>query len=335
MPLQYSGIMKEHKAVRSSLGIFDVSHMGQIWVRGAGALAAVQRLITNDASKLTDHQAQYTVLCNPAGGIVDDCIVYRLGANELLIVVNAANISTDRAWIEEVIGKDAQVVDESEETALVAVQGPDARQAVAKIGSSNLMDIKPFHTGNEKIAGIDCFVARTGYTGEDGFEISCKSESAVSLWDALLEAGAVPIGLGARDTLRLEAKLCLYGNDIDTTTSPYEAGLGWVVKPAAKDFIGKEALLEQKKAGLARKLVGFRIEGRGVPRPGYTIVDRALPDPVIGKVTSGTTGITVGGGIGMGYVPASHSAPGSTLTVDCRGKDVPAVVVKGAFYKRS
>ena len=253
-----------------------------------------------------------------------------------MIIVNASNTPKDLAWIREHAGG-ADVVDESAATGLIAVQGPQAVPLLAGLAEgADLAAVKRFHFARCRVAGVPVLAARTGYTGEDGFELACPADQTAALWRALLAAGLAPIGLGARDTLRLEARLSLYGNDIDETTTPYEAGLGWVVKPDAKDFIGKEALLRQKAEGLRRTLVGFRIDGRGIARHDYPIVDRALTGDaqVIGRVTSGTTGITVGGAIGLGYVPASRGAPGTQLTIDCRGKDVAATVVKGPFYQR-
>ena len=338
MPVQYTGIIKEHKQVRQAVGCFDVSHMGEVYLRGEHALAAVQRLITNDATRLVDGQALYTVMCQPDGGIVDDCIVYRRSAREFLIILNAGCREKDLAWIREHAG-DADIHDASDETALIAVQGPEAVAVVSELADSDLDGVPRFGFIDCAITGVPCMAARTGYTGEDGFELLCAAEQARPLWDALcaraVETGGGPIGLGARDTLRLEARLCLYGNDIDETTNPYEAGLGWVVKLDAGDFIGREALAEVKARGPARKLIGFRMEGRGIARPHCPIVDRDLDDPVIGEVTSGTTGITVGGAIGMGYVPAAYAGAGKTITIDIRGKDVPATLVKGPFYRRS
>ena len=339
MPLQYRGILAEHRAVRAAVGLFDVSHMGEVAVRRAGAADAVQRLITNDASKLVDGGALYTVLCTPNGGIVDDCIVYRRAADDYLVIVNASNAAKDLAWIHRHVGTAAEVVDESDETALIAVQGPAAVGLCGRVAGADLAAVKRFHFARVTMAGVPCLAARTGYTGEDGFELACPAEGAAAVWSALLAEGAAdgvqPIGLGARDTLRLEARLSLYGNDIDETTTPLEAGLGWVVKLDAGDFIGRDALVRQKAEGVRRTLVGFRIDGRGIARHGYPIVDRALEgDPAIGVVTSGTTGITVGGAIGLGYVPVDRSAPGTEITIDCRGKDVAAHVVKGPFYQR-
>lgn len=332
MPVQYkTGIIKEHTAVREDAGVFDVSHMGEASLRGPRAAEAVQRVITNDVSKLTDGAALYTVMCQPDGGIVDDCIVYRRAADDYLIILNASNIAKDLTWLREHAGGIAEVVDESDATALIAVQGPRAVALVDALSGADLAAIARFHFGRADVAGAACMVARTGYTGEDGFEIACAAGDAERVWNAVVEAGAAPCGLGARDTLRLEARLCLYGNDIDATTTPYEAGLAWVVKPAAGDFIGKQALLDQKAAGVKRKLVGFRMEGRGVARHDYPIL---VGDAVVGKVTSGAPGVTVGGNIGMGYVPAEHASPGASLTIDCRGKLVAATIVKGPFYSR-
>ena len=336
MPLQYQGIVAEHRACRAGVGLFDVSHMGEVALRGPRAAEAVQRLVTNAVGKLDDGAAMYTVMCYPDGGIVDDCIVYRRAADDYMVVVNASNTEKDLAWMRENAGAVAEVSDESEATGLIAVQGPQAVATVSRLADQDLAAVKRFRFARAAVAGVPCLAARTGYTGEDGFELACPAGRAPALWSALVEAGGVPIGLGARDTLRLEAKLCLYGNDIDETTTPLEAGLGWVVKLDAGDFIGKAALARQKAEGVTRSLVGFRIDGRGIARHGYPIVDRARPaaDQVIGQVTSGTTGITVGGAIGMGYVPVALAAAGTALTIDCRGKDVSAEVVKGAFYQR-
>jgi aminomethyltransferase len=339
MPVQYKGIKKEHAAVREAVGLFDVSHMGEVRLRGEKAAQAVQRVITNNVGKLEDGAALYTVMCYENGGIVDDCIVYRVSADNFLIVVNASNADKDFAWIRDNVGDIADVSNESDATGLIAVQGPKAVPLLDRMSKHDLANVPRFSFVDCDIAGVPCMAARTGYTGEDGFEIACPADKAMDLWNALLQHGAEdgvqPIGLGARDTLRLEARLSLYGNDIDQNTTPYEAGLGWVVKPDAGDFIGKAALLEQKAAGLERKLVGFKIEGRGIARHGYAIVDRSKEgDAQIGVVTSGTIGITVGGAIGLGYVPVEYAKADTQLTIDCRGKDVTATTVKGPFYKR-
>jgi aminomethyltransferase len=340
MPVQYkTGIIKEHKAVRSSVGLFDVSHMGEVYLRGDRAAEAVQRVVTNAVSKLVDGTALYTVMCYENGGIVDDCIVYRRADDEYMIILNASNVDKDLAWIRKNVGDMCEVDDQSDATALIAVQGPKAAAVVQRRTDAELGAVERFHFIDCEVAGVRCMAARTGYTGEDGFELACPAGDALTVWSELLAAGepegAVPIGLGARDTLRLEARLCLYGNDIDETTTPLEAGLGWVVKPSAGDWIGKAALRAQKEKGIERKLIGFRIEGRGIARHGYPIVDREREgDAVIGEVTSGTTGITVGGAIGMGYVPIAYSKPGTQISVECRGKDLAATVVKGPFYRR-
>lgn len=336
MPLQYEGILAEHRAVRSAVGIFDVSHMGEVDFTGPGALAAVQRLITNDAAKLVDGRAMYTAVCYPDGGIVDDCIVYRHHGEWLRIVVNASNIAKDFAHFQEHVGGRCAITNNSDSVALIAVQGPKARDLVARLAGDALLQVPSFGFAAATLAGADIVAARTGYTGEDGFELFVAADRAVAVWDALLAEGAAPIGLGARDTLRLEAKLCLYGNDIDATTTPLEAGLGWVVKldkrTRGDDFIGAEALAQQKAAGLKRTLVGFRCDGKNIARHGADIVDPA--GAVIGHVTSGGPAPTLGGAVGMGYVPLALSAPGTALTISQRGRTFTAAVVKGAFYKR-
>jgi aminomethyltransferase len=330
MPVNYpSGILDEHKTVRTAAGIFDVSHMGEVEFKGPRAAEAVQRLVTNDVAKLTDGKAMYTVACRPSGGIVDDLIVYRRGAEDFLIVVNASNIDKDVAWFKENAGSICDVVDRSDELSLLAVQGPKAVALVQSLADAPVASLPSFGFRTCKVNGANVTVARTGYTGEDGFEIFAANADAPALWNQLLDAGQSvglkPIGLGARDTLRLEAKLCLYGNDIDEEHTPLEAGLGWVVK--GKGYIGEEALAKQKSEGVKRKLVCFVMKERGIARHGYPIVEG-------GVVTSGTTGPTVGMAIGMGYVPSDKAEPGTSITVDCRGKSVRAEVVKGPFYKR-
>jgi aminomethyltransferase len=333
MPVQYTGIMDEHKAVRTGAGVFDVSHMGEIVFRGPRAAEAVQKLMTNSVTNLDKGSARYTVMCYADGGIVDDCIVYRRGPEVFLVVVNASNIAKDFAWMREQAGEMCDIDDESDATALMAVQGPKAVEIVARLAGEDLgTAIKPFQFMGVRIAEKRAVAARTGYTGEDGFEIFTPAGDARAVWDALLAEGVKPIGLGARDTLRLEARLCLYGNDIDQTTSPLEAGLGWVVK-LDNDFVGKEALLEQKAKGVVRKLIGFAVKGRGIARHDYPILDASGAQ--IGKVTSGTTSPTLGYAIGMGYVPTAQAEPGTRLVVDCRGKPADIELVKGPFYKRS
>ncbi|PRP99319.1 glycine cleavage system aminomethyltransferase GcvT [Enhygromyxa salina] len=344
MPVQYAGILAEHKAVREDVGLFDVSHMGEIDFEGPQALAAVQKLITNDVTKLVDGQALYTAVCLQSGGIVDDCIVYRQAPERVRIVVNASNIAKDEAHFREHAGGMCEIINRSDETALIAVQGPRAielsaqlsAQHSAKSGGASLADIKSFHFGPGEIAGKPVVAARTGYTGEDGFELFVAADHAHAVWDALIAGGAAPCGLGARDTLRLEAKLCLYGNDIDATTSPLEAGLGWVVKLAAGEFVGSEALAAQKRDGVARQLIGFRVQGKGTPRHDWELV--ASTDDgaeVIGHVTSGGPAPTVGGSVGIGYVRTGYHKPGTLIAARSKHKLLPVEIVKGPFYRRA
>jgi aminomethyltransferase len=338
MPLQYAGgILDEHHTTRRAVGIFDVSHMGEIRFRGPRAAEAVQRLVTNDVGRLADGRAFYTVACLPSGGIVDDLIVYRISADDFLIVVNASNLAKDRAWFELHAGKLCEVRDTSDETALIAFQGPAAARALAPLVPIPLDQFPSFgFVSATEVAGIRVSIARTGYTAEDGFEIFCEATDAERLWSVLFEAaqpaGGKPAGLGARDTLRLEGRLALYGNDLDETTTPLEAGLGWVVKLDAGEFIGREALRAQLATGLTRKLAGFVMTGRGIARHGYTIHDDA--GAACGQVTSGGPAPTLEKNIGMGYVPTRLDVPGTRLSIDCRGKRVDAEVVKGPFYKR-
>jgi aminomethyltransferase len=334
MPVQYSGIIDEHRAVRSAAGVFDVSHMGEVEVAGPRAAEAVQRIVTNHIGKLTPGRALYTVACREGGGIVDDLIVYRLSDDRFLIVVNASNIEKDFAWFRDVAGQIAELADRSDDTALLAVQGPRAPALVQGLWRGpDLGGLATFQFASGEVAGRRAMAARTGYTGEDGFELFLRADEARPVWDAILEAGTKPCGLGARDTLRLEARLCLYGNDIDETTSPLEAGLGWVVKFDAADFVGKSALVEQKRAGITRRLVGFVMQERGIARHGYAILE---PEgkTAVGTVTSGAPSPSTGQNIGLGYVPIALAEPGQRLVIDCRGKPVAAVVHKGPFYQR-
>jgi aminomethyltransferase len=339
LPVSYPpGIIAEHGATRSAVGLFDVSHMGEAHFRGPRAAEAVQRLVTNDVGKLRDGRAMYTVACLPDGGIVDDLIVYRLAGDHFLLVVNASTTEKDLRWFRDNVASLCAIEDASAGTALLAFQGPLAARALTPLASGPVAALPPFHfLADVEVAGRRALVARTGYTGEDGFELFCRSEDAPALWAALHEAaravGGMPVGLGARDTLRLEARLPLYGNDLTETTTPYEAGLGWVVKPEAGPFVGREALAAQKQAGITRRLVGFVMHGRGIARHGYKIHALDGGDP-IGEVTSGTVGPTVGKNIGLGYVPAALAAEGQRVVVDCRGKMTEAEIVKGPFYKR-
>ena len=336
MPVQYEGIKKEHEAVRTRAGLFDVSHMGEILVEGPQAVAAVDRLVTNDLSKLATGKALYTVCCNEQGFILDDLIVYRLEDEKVLVVCNASNRDKIVSHFAKNLNLGTPWNDVSDAWALLALQGPNAVSVMKELAApQSLLELPYFHVIRASVAGVDLWAARTGYTGEDGFEFFCASEDAVRLWRALLEAGEShglqPVGLGARDTLRLEARLMLYGNDISEDTQPFEAGLSWVVKLDAGDFIGRDALLAAKAAGPDRKLVGFEMTGRGIARQGYPIL--AQGDPV-GEVTSGSPGPTVGRNIGLGYVPRALGKAGTTLGIEIRGKVVDAVVVRTPFYKR-
>lgn len=335
MPVQYAGIVEEHRAVRTAAGLFDVSHMGEVEVEGSGALDSVQQLVTNDAGRLTSGQGMYTPMCTPAGGIIDDLTVFRLDGGRYLFVVNAATSAKDFAWIAEHVTH-AQARDRSAELALLALQGPKAQAILQRVTRADLASLQYFHVVEDAaVAGARCLISRTGYTGEDGFEIACPWESAPEVWTALMDAGSrdglVPVGLGARDTLRLEAGHMLYGSDIDETTTPLEAPLGWTVKMDKGGFIGRQALLEQKQAGVRRRLVGFEMAERAIPRHGYTL---ASGGDAIGSVTSGTFGPWVQKSIGMGYVEKAHAQPRSEIDVEIRGKPARARVVKLPFYKR-
>jgi len=336
MPVQYKGIKSEHEAVRTRAGLFDVSHMGELLVEGPRADLAVNTLVTNDVSKIDVGQALYTVCCNDAGGILDDLIVYRLEEAKLLVVCNASNRDKIAEHFGARLPNGVSFQDVSDRWALLALQGPHAATILAAVNADKkVVDLAPFRVARAEVAGVEAWVARTGYTGEDGFELFCGNEDAPTLWRALLAAGKPhgiqPVGLGARDTLRLEARLMLYGNDIDENTHPFEAGLGWVVKLDAGDFVGRRALRARKEAGLERRLVGFEMTGRGIARHGYPIVVDSKP---VGTVTSGSPGPTVGKNIGLGYVPKALSRVGTTLGIEIRGKVVDAVVVRTPFYKR-
>ncbi len=336
MPVQYAGIKQEHTAVRTRAGLFDVSHMGELELTGPRAVPSADRLVTNDVSRLENGEALYTVCCNERGTILDDLIIYRLGDEHVLVVCNASNRDKILAHFRSQIGDDCDVTDRSDEWALIALQGPRAVAIMQKAGvDAQTCDLPFFHVARAEVAGAPCWVARTGYTGEDGFEVFCDNAAAVDVWRALLGSGETegiePAGLGARDTLRLEARLPLYGNDIDETTNPFEAGLGWVVKLDANPFVGQAALAKIKADGITRKLVGFEMTGRGIARHGYPIL---VQDERVGSVTSGSPGPTVGKNIGLGYVPKEHSRTGSQLGIEIRGKVIEAVTVKTPFYKR-
>ncbi len=339
LPIQYTGIVDEHQAVRKAVGIFDVSHMGELSLTGPNAAAVVDGLITNDASRLVDGQALYTCACNEAGTVLDDLIVYRAAADRWLVVCNASNHAKMSAAFAAAAEGKCDFADKTDETALIALQGPKAFDVLDLAGAdaAKLRELKSFHFRDAVIGNTRCTVARTGYTGEDGVEIFCAWNDAPALWDQLVELGT-PLGLklaglGARDTLRLEARLSLYGNEIDETTNPLEAGLGWVVKLDKPAFQGKAALTAAKAAPLARKLVGFEVTGKGIARHGYPLRDEA-GNPV-GICTSGSPGPSVSKNIGLGYLPAAMTTIGTKFFVDCRGKNIEAIVVKTPFYKRA
>jgi aminomethyltransferase len=338
MPVQYTGIVDEHVAVRTAAGAFDVSHMGELRLRGEYAAQVVDYLVTNDAKKLVDGQAMYTCACNAGGTILDDLIVYRRGAADWLIVCNASNRAKMSAHFAGAAKDHCEFEDQSDATALIALQGPRAMELLAAVSPDGaaLSALKSFTFRDSTLAGARCTVARTGYTGEDGVEIFAPWGDAPAIWRALFGAGKPfgiqAIGLGARDTLRLEPRLSLYGNDIDETTNPLEAGLGWVVKLDKGDFVGRDALVKVKASPLARKLVGFEVTGRGIARHGYPLRD--LSGAEVGLCTSGSPGPTVGKNIGLGYLPSAMTAVGTKFYVDCRGKNVEAVVVPTPFYKR-
>ncbi len=334
MPVQYpAGIVKEHQAVRNAAGLFDVSHMGEFEVRGEEALDLVQHLLTNDASKLAVGQAQYTVLCQPDGTALDDCLVYRFD-DRYMVVVNAANLEKDRAWFEKAAADfDVEFTDRSPEISLLALQGPEAQAILAQLTDTDLDAIGFYRFAEGRVADRDAVISRTGYTGEDGFELYLAAGDAVAVWRAILAAGEgrglLPAGLGARDSLRLEVGYILYGNDLDERHTPLEAGLGWVVKLGKGDFVGRDALVRQKEQGLTEKLVGFVLQERGFPRQGYEI--RCQGEPA-GEVTSGVLSHSTGMGVGMGYVPAEAAEPGTDLEIVIRGKAIPAVVQRPPFY---
>jgi aminomethyltransferase len=335
MPVQYTSIVAEHRAVRTAAGLFDVSHMGEIEVVGPGALESVQRLITNDAARLAVGQGLYTPMCAPTGGILDDLTVFRVGVDRFLLVVNASRTDADFAWVSEHT-QQATARNRSADLALLALQGPRAQLVLQRLTRAGVDELRPFHLlDGVDVAGVTCLVSRTGYTGEDGFEIACAWDRAPRLWDALLDAGRpeglVPAGLGARDTLRLEAGYMLYGQDIDETTTPLEAPLGWTVKFEKGEFIGRDALRAQKEAGVRRRLVGFEVAGRVIARPGCPLWAGGQR---VGRVTSGTFGPWVGKSIGMGYVEVPWSSFGTAIQVEVRGRRVDAVVTRLPFYRR-
>ena len=338
MPVEYAGLSKEHLAVRKSAGLFDVSHMGEIEIAGNDALAAVQKICTNDAARLEMGDAQYSALLTEEGTLVDDVLVYKLADGHYMLVVNAGNIAKDFSWIRQQITGvgDAVAVNTSSRYALIAVQGPLAEQIVQTLTEVELHTIGYYTFATGEVSGVRATISRTGYTGEDGFELFIPPQSAPSVWDALQRAGAsdglLPAGLGARDTLRLEAGMRLCGQDMDDTTTLIEAGLGWIVGWDKQDFIGKSALVRQRDDGLTKKLIGFALDDRGIARHGYGVY---VGDDQIGTVTSGTQTPFLNKAIGMAYVPVKYAKVDSALSIDIRGRRVAAHVVKMPFYNRS
>jgi aminomethyltransferase len=335
MPVQYpAGIIAEHNAVRKAAGLFDVSHMGELVIRGGDALGFIQYVTTNDASKLEVGQAQYSAFCREDGGIIDDCIVYRL-ADHYMIVVNASNVDKDRDWIAQYADRfGTQVVDVSDDTGLIALQGPKAQQILERLTDADLDSVRYYHFTEGSVDGVPAIISRTGYTGEDGFELYLPADRTAQVWRRLLDAGGddglVPAGLGARDSLRLEMGYALYGNDIDDRRTPLEAGLAWITKLDKGDFIGRDAIVAQKEAGVAEKLVGFICQERGFPRHGYAVHVDGAP---AGEVTSGIVSPMLQQGVGMAYVPAASAKPGTRIDIMVRDKAIPAEVARAPFYK--
>ncbi len=333
MPIQFQGIMEEHRRVRSSVGLFDITHMGEFEVWGKDAESFVQRMTTNDVSKLALYQVQYSCMCYDHGGIVDDLLVYRL-PDHFLLVVNGACLEKDFLWLSDHLSGEVELKNVSEDTALLALQGPRAEDVLKKLTDENLSDLRFYWATWGKVNGIEMLFSRTGYTGEDGFELYFSPAHAESMWNALMEAGREfdiePIGLGARDSLRLEMKYMLYGNDIDQTTNPLEAGLGWIVKLDRGDFVGKEPTLKLKQEKPVRKLVAIELKDQGFPRQHYDIQKDGKK---IGEITSGTFSPTLNRGIGLGYVPIEYSKTGTELDIIIRGRPQKAVITKPPFYK--
>ena len=335
MPVQYEGINIEHETVRNGVGVFDVSHMGEFFLKGENALALIQKVTSNDASKLIDDKIQYSCLPNNDGGIVDDLLVYRISDKEYMLVVNASNIEKDWNWISQHNDLGVEMINKSDEISLLAVQGPKASEALQTLTDIDLSTMVYYTFKIGEFAGCkDVIVSATGYTGSGGFEIYVKNKDAEAVWDAVFKAGAEfgikPIGLAARDTLRLEMGFCLYGNDINDTTSPIEAGLGWITK-FTKDFVNAEALKKQKEEGVTKKLIAFEISEKGIPRQGYEIVTK--DGTVIGEVTSGTMSPSLKKGIGMGYVTTAYAKRDTEIFIQVRKKAIPATIVRLPFYK--
>lgn len=336
MPVQYEGVNIEHETVRNNVGVFDVSHMGEFLLKGKNAEELIQKITTNDISKIPNGKAQYTCMPNGKGGIIDDLIIYKINAEEFFIVVNASNIEKDWNWIKSSNTLDVEMIDLSEEYSLFAIQGPKTAEAMQSLTKIDLQNMVYYTFEKGDFAGIeDVIVSATGYTGSGGFEIYVKNKDAEKVWDKVFEAGKdygiKPIGLAARDTLRLEMGFCLYGNDIDDTTSPLEAGLGWITK-FTKDFTDSDFLKDQKEKGLSKKLVAFEMIDRGIPRHDYPIIDNE--GKVIGQVTSGTMSPSLKKGIGLGYVTIENSKLDSEIFIEIRNKGIKAKIVKAPFYKK-
>src|SRR5262245_45046305 len=335
MPVQYSGILAEHHAVRTKAGLFELSHMGEIEVNGPRALEALQELVVTDVARVQLGQAQYSVMCYADGGIVDDIIIYRVAQENYLICVNASNTAKDFEWMTQHNHAQAAMIDRSDEYVLIAVQGPSAGVIVQQLTPLNLSQVRRYWFATGEVAGVSALVARTGYTGEDGFELFIAADRAANVWNSWLDAGQKgglrPIGLGGRDTLRLEADYLLYGNDIDAQTTPLEAGLQRLVKFDKASFLGREALLQQQTTGVKKQLVGLRMDEPGIPRHGYPLWHE---EQSVGVVTSGTQSPTLGVGIALGYVPSVCAAVGTSLAVEIRGRRVPAHVVERPFYRK-
>ncbi|OXM13273.1 glycine cleavage system aminomethyltransferase GcvT [Paenibacillus herberti] len=337
LPVQFSGIIREHEAVRQKAGLFDVSHMGEFIVTGQFAADFLQRVTTNDVRRLTDGAAQYTLMCYPDGGVVDDLLVYRISKDQYMLVVNASNIEKDFDWLQQHLIGDVTIEDRSNITALLALQGPIATEIMSRCTEAPIDSLRPFQFLREaEVCGIRTLLSRTGYTGEDGFELYVAAEDAAALWRELMQAGIPlglePIGLGARDTLRLEARLPLYGQELSSEISPLEAGLGFFVKLDSGDFIGRDALVAQKAAGIPRRLIGIELLDRGIPRSHYLVYSG---DAQIGEVTSGTQSPTLKRNLGLALIQAEYAAIGTELEVEIRGKRLKAIVVPAPFYKRT
>ena len=335
MPVQYTSIIEEHKAVRTAVGVFDVSHMGEFVVKGKNAQAFLQRMTVNDVAVLVPGEAQYSAMCYDDAGIVDDLLVYKIGENHFMVVVNASNVEKDFEWMNRHLMPDVDLRNESDATALLAIQGPKSQTVIQKLTSVDLKSIPYYRFKEASVAGVDMILSRTGYTGELGYEIYFSPSYAENVWNALFKAGKdcgiKPIGLGARDTLRLEMGYCLYGNDIDQTTNTLEAGLGWITKLKKGEFLGKPVLEKVKAEGLKRKLVGIEIEEKAIARHGYAILSKGTQ---IGSVTSGTFSPSLERALAMGYVDAAHFADGSPVHIDVRGKEVKGKITALPFLKK-